>query len=103
VPREVQAATLLLRAPRTLTPRHRRALQWFLAAPSSPVAFAWLALRPLRALGGHGETLGGEWALARGIAWRWLIGRVARGPADARFPDPPRFEQPRLRRWRGGT
>ena len=102
VPRQVQACTLLLRAGDTLTPRRRRALRWFLAASRSPLAFAWLALRPLRALAGHGETLGGEWALARGIAWRWLVGHVARGPADARFPDPPRFEQPRLRRWRGG-
>ncbi len=102
VPREVQACTLLLRAADTLTPRRRRALEWFLAASRSPPAFAWLALRPLRALAGHGEALGGEWALARGIAWRWLVGHVAHGPADARFPDPPRFEQPRLRRWRGG-
>ena len=102
VPRQVQAGTLLLRAAGTLTPRRRRALEWFLAASRSPPAFAWLALRPLRALVGHGETLGGEWALARGITWRWLIGHVARGAADARFPDPPRFEQPRLRRWRGG-
>lgn len=103
VPREVQAATLLLRARQTLTPRRRRALEWFLATSRSPLAFAWLVLRPLRALGGRGETLGGEWALARGIAWRWLIGHVARGAADARFPDPPWFEQPRLRRWRGGA
>jgi hypothetical protein len=102
VPREVQAATLLLRAQPTLTRRRRRALEWFLAASRSPWAFAWLALRPLRAAAGRGETLGGEWALARGIAWRWLIGRVAHGQTDARFPDPPRFEQPRLRRWRGG-
>jgi hypothetical protein len=98
----VQAATLLLRAQPTLTRRRRRALEWFLAASRSPWAFAWLALRPLRAAAGRGETLGGEWALARGIAWRWLIGRVAHGQTDARFPDPPRFEQPRLRRWRGG-
>jgi hypothetical protein len=103
VPREVQARTLLLRASDTLTPRRRRALEWFLAASRSPVAFAWLALRPLRSLAGRGETLGGEAALARGIAWRWVIGRFARGAADARFPDPPRFEQPRLRRWRGGA
>ena len=102
VPRQVQARTLLLRADNTLAPRRRRALRWFLAASRSPLAFAWLTLRPLRALAGRGETLGGEWALARGIAWRRLVGHLARGPADARFPDPPRFEQPRLRRWRGG-
>jgi hypothetical protein len=109
LPRVVQAQTLLLRCADTLTPRKRRALELFLASANSPAAFAWLALRPLRALAGRGETLGGETALARGVLWRWLVaiaaGRApgARRPAvDASFPDPPRFEQARLRRWRAG-
>jgi glycosyltransferase involved in cell wall biosynthesis len=109
LPRQVQAETLLLRCDSMLVARKRRALRWFIAGERSPVAFLWLALRPLRHLVGHTETLGGEFALVRGIAWRWLVlllvGR-ARKPGrrvfDASFPDPPRFEQPRLRRWRAG-
>jgi hypothetical protein len=106
-PREVQAQTLLLRCGSGLAPRKRRALRWFSASARSPVACAWLALRPLRALAGHGETLGAELGLVKGIAWRRLIGlavrsseRPGRRPYDASFPDPPVFEQPRLRRWR---
>jgi hypothetical protein len=108
VGREVLARTLLLRS--DPTPRKRRALQWFVAAQSEPACFAWLALRPLRRLIGRDETLGGELALAGGIAWRWLLPlataraeRPGRRPFDASFPDPPRFEQPRLRRWRAGS
>ena len=110
LPRQVQAQTLLLRCAPELSARKRRALRWFIASASSPPAFAWLAGRPLRRLIGRDETLGGEFALVRGIVWRWLlmalVGR-ARKPgrrlADASFPDPPRFEQPRLRRWRAGA
>ena len=76
----------------------------------TPAAFAWLALRPLRQLTGHTETLGGEFALVRGILWRWLLPPAARARAALRreLPGPARFEQPRLRRWsaaraRGGT
>jgi glycosyltransferase involved in cell wall biosynthesis len=109
LPREVQAETLLLRCDSRLDRRKRRALEWFIASERSPIACLWLALRPLRHLTGHKETLGGEFALVRGIVWRWLlvglVGR-ARRPGrrlfDASFPDPPRFEQPRLRRWRAG-
>src|SRR5205814_9001708 len=71
--REVQAQTLLLRCEGQLATRKRRALEWFVAAGSSPLAFAWLALRPLRRFLGRDETLGGELALIRGILWRWLI------------------------------
>jgi hypothetical protein len=108
--RRVQAQTLLLRCQAMLSERKRRALTWFVASSTSPVAFAWLACRPLRRLIGRDETLGGEFALARGIAWRWLVAALvggARRPGrrlfDASFPDPPRFEQPRLRRWRAGV
>jgi len=93
------AQTLLERCADTLTPRKRRALRWYLGSPSSPAAFAWLAARPLRRLLGHDETLGGEFALLRGIAWLKLIAPRS----DASFPDPPEFDQPRLRRWRAGA
>jgi hypothetical protein len=103
----VQAQTLLLRCASRLSDRERRALEHFVASERSPASFLWLATRPLRRFIGRDETLGGETALARGILWRWLIvlavGR-ARRPGnrayDASFPDPPRFEQRRLRRWR---
>jgi hypothetical protein len=105
--RKLQAQTLLARDAGGLTPRRRRALSLMIAAETSPGAFAWLTLRPLRRLWGRDETLGGELALARGIAWRWLVAaasreRPGRRPRDAGFPDPPHFEQRRLRRWRAG-
>jgi hypothetical protein len=110
VARQVLAQTLLLRCEETLSKRERRALSWFIAAERSPAAFAWLALRPLRRLTGHDETLSGEAAIAKGLAWRRLltvaVGRSqlpGRKPFDASFPDPPQFEQPRLRKWLAGT
>jgi hypothetical protein len=107
VAREVQARTLLMRCADVLTVRKRRGLQWFISASRSLVAFAWLAGRPLRRFVGRDETLGGEWALTRGILWRWLLPIAARRPGrrayDASFPDPPRFEQARLRRWRSAA
>jgi glycosyltransferase involved in cell wall biosynthesis len=102
--REVQAETLLARCGGRLAPRKRRVLRRFVAAQSSLFAFAWLALRPLRELAGRNETLGSEWGLARGIAWRRLTpirARLMPGLAgDASFPAPDSFNQKRLRRWR---
>ncbi|MEN3283690.1 MAG: hypothetical protein V7607_4830 [Solirubrobacteraceae bacterium] len=107
LPREVQAQALLVRCADRLTASKRRVLRRYLAAARSPVAFAWLAARPLRALTGRNETLGSEAELAHGIAWRWAVALLARAPArwarrlcDASFPDPLSFEQRRLRRWR---
>jgi glycosyltransferase involved in cell wall biosynthesis len=107
LPREVQAQALLVRCADRLTADKRRVLRRYLAAARSPLAFAWLAARPLRALVGHTETLGSESELAHGIAWRWAVALLARVPArwarrfcDASFPDPLSFEQRRLRRWR---
>ena len=107
LPREVQAHTLLVRCADRLTPSKRRALTRFLEAARSPLAFLWLAARPLRLLVGRTETLGSESELAHGIAWRWAVALLARAPApwarrlcDASFPDPLSFEQRRLRRWR---
>ncbi len=105
--REVFARTLLGRCAASLTPSKRRALQLFAASGRSPLAFAWLAGRPLRRFAGRDETLGGEAGLAKGVAWRWLLQLAVTGAQhpgrrayDASFPDPPLFEQPRLRRWR---
>jgi glycosyltransferase involved in cell wall biosynthesis len=94
--RQAQSQTLLLRCETKLIPSKRRALEWFIAAERSPRAFAWLALRPLRALFGRTETLGSEAQLAQGIVWRRLGGRFG----DASFPPPQSFSQRRLRRWR---
>jgi hypothetical protein len=109
VPRQVQALTLLLRCGAVMPARKRRALRWFLASDRSPAHFIWLTLRPLRRLAGRGETMGTELTLVRGIVWEWLLslavrplGRRPRLRVDACFPDPPAFDQPRLRRWRTG-
>jgi hypothetical protein len=105
VPAKVRAHTLLVRSGRQLAPAKRRALERYLAADRSLLALAWLLLRPLRALLGRNETLGTEWELARGVVWFRLARALARSPwqrlqLDARFPDPPHFEQRRLQRWR---
>ncbi len=108
--RGVQAETLLVRCASLLTGPKRRALQRYVAAERSPLAFAWLLLRPLRRLRGANETLGSELELLPGILWRWLIVPCAkldgirhRRACDATFPHPLDFEQKRLRRWRTGT
>jgi glycosyltransferase involved in cell wall biosynthesis len=107
--RQVQAQTLLTRCSARLTARKRRALERFVGCDRSPIAFAWLATRPLRSALGLNETLGSEAQLARGVLWRWLIAvRVGhrRTPGskayDASYPTvgPESFEQKRLRRWR---
>jgi hypothetical protein len=105
--RELQAQALLARCSSRLIPAKRRTLQRYVASQRSPLAFAWLALRPLRLLTGHSETLGSELELAGGIAWRWLVTICARvcnvshrRTCDATIADPLQFEQRRLRRWR---
>jgi glycosyltransferase involved in cell wall biosynthesis len=110
VSREVMARTLLLRCAPLPDRRKRRVLARFIASARSPASFIWLAARPLRRLVGRDETLGGEIALIHGVLWRWSIVLVSaraelpgRHPYDASYPDPPRFEQPRLRRWRAGS
>jgi glycosyltransferase involved in cell wall biosynthesis len=105
--RDVLARVLLARCAGRLRPGKRRALRRFGAAARSPVAFAWLAARPLRVLAGRTETLGSESELVRGILWRWIVALLAAGarepgrrPLDASLPDLLSFEQRRLRRWR---
>jgi glycosyltransferase involved in cell wall biosynthesis len=106
VPGQVRARTLLLRCSDRITRDKRRALERYLTSDSSALSFVWFMLRPLRALAGRTETLAGEWELARGILWRWAAAVTAwriwpeHVALDTQFPDPPRFEQKRLRRWR---
>jgi glycosyltransferase involved in cell wall biosynthesis len=106
IPGQVRARTLLLRCADRLTPATRRTLDRYLTIDRSAVSFAWFLLRPVRSLFGRTETLGGEWELVPGILWRWIAGVAAhprwpeRLALDTRFPDPPHFEQKRLRRWR---
>jgi glycosyltransferase involved in cell wall biosynthesis len=107
LPRDVLARVLLARCGSRMAPRKRRALRRFGAAARSPLAFAWLAARPLRVLAGRTETLGSESELVRGIVWRRLLPLLAAGarapgrrPLDAGLPDLLSFEQRRLRRWR---
>jgi glycosyltransferase involved in cell wall biosynthesis len=105
--RELHAQVLLARCAGDLTRRKRRALRLLVDAARSPLAFAWLAGRPARALFGRNETLRLETALARGILWRYLIvlrtwGRQRPGGTedDASMPslDPDSLKS-RQRRW----
>jgi glycosyltransferase involved in cell wall biosynthesis len=72
--RELHAQVLLARCGTELTRGKRRALRLVVAADRSPLAFAWLAVRPARALFRRNETLGLERLLVKGILWRHLIG-----------------------------
>jgi hypothetical protein len=109
VARQVQAEALLARCSSSLTARKRRVLERFAAACRSPLAFAWLAARPLRSVAGANETLGTESELARGILWRYLIAlrtrrreTPGRSPYDASCPplDANALGEERLARWR---
>lgn len=108
VPAKVRAHTLLVRLAPQMEEAKRRALERYLAVDRSALALAWLLLRPIRSLLGGNETLGTEWELARGVLWFRLARILAHSPferllLDARFPDPPHFEQRRLQRWRART
>ena len=91
--RHFHARLLLARCAQDLPRRKRRALELMVAADRSPLAFAWLAARPARALIGRDETLLVEAVLARGVLWRRLVGlltlrreRPGRLRVDASFP-----------------
>jgi len=91
--RELQARVLLGRCGADLTRRKRRALRLFVSTPRSPLAFAWLAVRPARALVGRNDTLGVEALLLRAILWRYVIAlrtwrreRPGRAIDDASIP-----------------
>lgn len=103
------ARVLLVRCSDTLDRRSARGVRWLLAAERSPVAGAWLAVRPLRRLAGRDDTLGMERVVVRGLAWRWMIRLLGRAPERprraARDASPPPLEPAqigtsRLRRWR---
>jgi glycosyltransferase involved in cell wall biosynthesis len=109
--RQFHAQLLLYRCRTELTPSKRRALRLIASADRSPLAFAWLALRPARALFGRTETLGVEAGMARGLLWRrlivlrhWRRERPGKGKRDASTPD---YEGQSLgrrqRRWLGQT
>ena len=107
LPGRMRAATVLMRCSETLTASDRRALRLYVRADSSLVAFVWFVARPARMLFGRTETRGGEWELAAGIVWRWLVSLLARMPRwpdryllDTSFPEPLSFAQKRLGRWR---
>jgi glycosyltransferase involved in cell wall biosynthesis len=106
---EVQAQILLARAADRLTWRKRLALHRMLRNARSPLGLAWLAIRPLRRLVGHNETLGAEAQLVRGIMWRHLIAlwslrreRPGRTAPDASAPPCGAYspDLKRLRKWR---
>ena len=107
--RAVLAQALLARCSDALNAPKRSVLERFIAAADRPLAFAWLAARPLRRLTGANETLGTEAELARGIVWRHLAeALVVRRRAPGRLPVeaacPPleveTLGQSRLARWR---
>jgi glycosyltransferase involved in cell wall biosynthesis len=107
LPGRMRAQTLLMRCSDTLTASERRGVELYVRADSSPLAFLWFVGRPVRMLFGRTETRGGEWELAVGIVWRWLVSIVAAVPRwpdryllDTSFPEPLSFAQKRLGRWR---
>src|SRR5690606_18126086 len=75
---ELLASTLLARCGGDLRRRDRRMLLRISRAERSPVAFGWLALRPVRRALGRTETLGNERILVQGILWRHIIAGWAR-------------------------
>ncbi len=75
---DLLASVLLARCSDRLGMRDRRMLHRIARAEHSPLAFGWLALRPLRRLLGHTETLGNEKILVEGILWRHLIATRSR-------------------------
>jgi glycosyltransferase involved in cell wall biosynthesis len=110
VPGKLWAQTLQMRCADRLTADKAQALARFVQADRSLAQFAWLLLRPSRALVGRNETLGGEWELTPGIIWLWLAAFLAsrrwlpeRLTLDTRLPEPDQFEHRRLRRWRAAV
>ena len=103
----LQARVLLARCAAELAPSKRRGLRLLVGASRSPVALAWLAVRPARALVGRNETLGVERVMVKGVLWRHLValrGRTGRElGAFAGGSGVPSFDPqsvgPRLRRW----
>jgi glycosyltransferase involved in cell wall biosynthesis len=102
--REFHARMLLARCGQGLTRRKRRALRLMVAAARSPLALAWLVVRPARALWGRNETLGLEENLVCGILWPYLIrlralGRQTPGRWEDDVRPSKRMPQVRQRAW----
>ena len=106
--RQLYAGVLLSRCDAELSAEKRRALELTRSAVSSPIAFLWLALRPLRSLRGHNETLGFERILVRGILWRRVISlrrsskRATKFLGDATPTADPKSLDSRQRGWLTG-
>ena len=88
------ATVLELRAGPRIQPAKRRALRHASRWDVSTLALGQLTARRLRALAGRNETLGAEGGLARGIAWRRLVGALSgrgrpfpRVRGESRVPD----------------
>jgi glycosyltransferase involved in cell wall biosynthesis len=103
----LQAEVLRLRSSSRIPRRKRRTLSRIVTGEQSPLSFAWLVVRPLRAAFGRGETLGAEMHLVKGILWRHIVALRARGREtpegsahDSSLSPPGSFDQERLRRWR---
>jgi Glycosyl transferase family 2 len=109
LPRAVLAQTALVRCRGSLAAPKERALTRFLDADRGLIAALALALRPLRELRGHNETLGSENALVRGLVWRRLatllrhVRRVSPRLTNATPPAPDAYIQARMRRWRASV
>jgi glycosyltransferase involved in cell wall biosynthesis len=102
--RAFHARMLLTRCSAQLTRRKRNALRLMQAAARSPLALAWLVLRPARALWGRNETLGLETSLVRGVLWPYLIrlrtlGRQKPGRWEDDVKPSKRMPQVRQRAW----
>ena len=80
------AAVLEARLGERISGSKRRVLRRIRRAERSPVAFAWLWSRSLRALAGSNETLGIERQLASAIVWRQLVALDSRGIRPAKRP-----------------
>jgi hypothetical protein len=102
--REFHARIVLARCGAQLTRRKRHALRLMVAAARSPLALAWLAVRPVRALWGRNETLRLEESLVHGILWSYLIrlralGRQTPGLWEDDVRPSKRMPQVRQRAW----
>jgi len=67
-----------------MPPGKQKVLERFAGSDRSFTGYFWLALRPLRRLAGHNETMGMERVLARGILYRHLAGVKRRLPKSVK-------------------
>ncbi len=109
---QVVAQVLLMRCGKDMRRRDRRSLRRLLRVERSPVAVAWLALRPTRHVAGRSVTLGAERLMIQAVAWRHAMRMLAAGRSRPRAsstydaslppPSPPRslvaaVDQPSVR------